>query len=151
MTKKKGVFLTGIAVLIVIGIVFICVWNSDSKNVKEDNSQMNNQIEILAEENSYKVGIEVIEFEVLNHSEKELILDEKYKIEFFANGSWVDVKLDFSVDDLQINIDTGESRLFEFYLYPEQFNYVEGQYRVVKTATIGEESITLLFDFELTA
>ncbi len=147
MTKKIGVLLIGVAIL--VAIFFISTRNSDGKVTKKDDSQKNKQVEILVKKNIYKLGTNAIEYELLNNSEKELTCGERYELKFLDNGSWVDLNLDMCFDDAEYNIKPKQKRSFKFHLLPDQFDYAEGKYRFTKKVTVGEKSITLAFDFEL--
>ena len=69
---------------------------------------------------------------ITNNSTAEYTIGEYYEIEKLNGNKWEKVPLDFNVDDVELIIAAGGSHNFNINLYPEQYKYTAGTYRVIK-------------------
>ena len=69
---------------------------------------------------------------ITNNSTAEYTIGEYYEIEKLNGNKWEKVPLDFNVDDVELIIAAGGSQNFNINLYPEQYKYTAGTYRVIK-------------------
>ncbi len=94
-------------------------------------------------QNSYPVKTESMKVNITNNTTKESGFGYGYEIEYFNGRAWQKVPLEFAVIDIYLILQPGETRTETINLYQDQYRYVAGKYRVIKT--IGNEKLIAEF------
>ncbi len=131
----------------------ICISFTSCKNIQANNTQNNKEeytgMKVIADKNTYHVGTEVISFKLENESNIKVETGEWYEIKEYKNGVWNTVPLDFGINFILLCINPKESMSFDIRLYPSQYNYNEGKYKVIKEIEVGGKMYEVEFEFEL--
>ncbi len=133
--------------------LIICISFTSCKNIQVNNTQNNKDeyagMKVIADKNTYHVGTEVISFKLENESNIKVETGEWYEIKEYKNGVWNTVPLEFGTNFILLCINPKQSMSFDIHLYPNQYNYNEGKYKVIKEIEVGGEMYEVEFEFEL--
>jgi uncharacterized membrane protein len=72
-----------------------------------------------------------------------------YSIEYYNGSTWVKIPLEFCIDDVMIFLHPQESKEFNIYLYPDQYYYQPGKYRICKTVSSNDGIYKLTSPFNI--
>ena len=75
--------------------------------------------------------------------------DMNYSIEYYNGSTWVKIPLEFCIDDVMIFLHPQESKEFNIYLYPDQYYYQPGKYRICKTVSSNDGIYKLTSPFNI--
>lgn len=113
-------------------------------------SQYNKEIKIISEKDTFNIGTKDISFEILNESKNEIEVGNTYDIMKYENGSWITVPIIHMQDLFSSSIEPGERKTFSISLYPDQYKYSSGRYKVVKEAyDRNKNKFKIEFQFKL--
>ena len=73
----------------------------------------------------------------------------EYSIYQFSNETWVKIPLEILVEDIELAIFPNESFEMEVSLFPEQFDYTAGMYRIEQAIWVDGAKQMLFADFEM--
>ena len=72
-----------------------------------------------------------------------------YSIEYYNGSFWSKIPLKFCINDVKIFLHPQESKVFNIYLYPDQYYYQSGKYRICKTVSSTNETYELTTEFNI--
>lgn len=98
---------------------------------------------------SYQIGIETISFSVTNNSETELSVNDYNTIEKKINEDEWELFSAPAYDAWEKTLAPGEKHDFIIWLYPENYDYSVGFYRVCKTFNQNNTYHEYYFEFYL--
>ncbi len=76
---------------------------------------------------------------ITNTTSSKAYTDMNYSIEHYEDSEWKKIPLNIVYNLVKISLLPNKSEEFTIYLYPEQYDYKPGQYRVFKTiSTISD-------------
>lgn len=138
------------------GMVLLCVRNL-YKNVwtKADSQQANSPtlkkkgITMLATPEICSPAARKLSLKISNHQSAEASTGMDYTIEYLNGTVWTEIPLQFAVNDLKIILLPDASRKIDIYLYPEQYQYKAGQYRICKTVSTAEKEYKVYAPFTI--
>lgn len=110
------------------------------ENMKEDEEIILNKITMNIVEKTNALTKDRISIEISNGLNKEVTLDARYKIEKYNGKDWEELPIDISVEDILTIIPANETKELEIYLYPEQYNYTKGKYRIIRNIQLEQDN-----------
>lgn len=114
---------------------------SKQNNVSNDSEK---KITMISRQETYPTSIKEINVIIENNTSVEYNTSLGYTIEYFNGSAWSRVPLDFNINYLIVFLPPGESKEFSIYLYPEQYNYKPGRYRISKTVYSSSKDAQIL-------
>lgn len=98
---------------------------------------------------TYPAGTTEFSLVIHNNTEATINSDMYYQIEYLDQENWTPLPLEFTVNDIAFMTSPGESMEHTINLYPEQYDYQPGQYRVQKTVSANNQSWNLTAEFTI--
>ena len=99
------------------------------------------KISMRSRQEAYTTSIKEIYVTIENNTLVDYNTDLGYTVEYFNGSSWDKVPLSFPINLPLVFLRPGESEEFNVYLYPEQYNYKPGRYRIFKTVESSSKDI----------
>jgi uncharacterized membrane protein len=100
-------------------------------------------------QNTYSSSTVKINITITNNTFIEYSTDMNYSIEYYNGSTWVKIPLEFCIDDVMIFLHPQESKEFNIYLYPDQYYYQPGKYRICKTVSSNDGIYKLTSPFNI--
>ena len=100
-------------------------------------------------QNTYPSSTVKINITITNNTFIEYSTDMNYSIEYYNGSTWVKIPLEFCIDDVMIFLHPQESKEFNIYLYPDQYYYQPGKYRICKTVSSNDGIYKLTSPFNI--
>lgn len=122
----------------------------DKQNNPSDGSEM--KISMMLTQETCSSSTEKMNVIIKNNTLVQYYTGMKYSIEYFNSSTWVKVPLDIVVNYSIVLLKSKESEEFSVYLYPEQYHYKAGKYRICKTVyltTDAKDAYELTSEFNI--
>jgi hypothetical protein len=89
-------------------------------------------VRVTSPDNSFKIGSEYLAINVFNKTDNELVFSYNCGPQFESDDKWINVEFSEPVlfFDLAYSIEAQNNRIHTFYLYPDFYDYSEGNYRI---------------------
>ena len=123
--------------IFLICLLLFCV--GCSQNTK-DKSTMREEMKMImkAVPNVYSSSVDKVNVTITNNTSIKVYTGLDYTIEHYNGSAWDKISLDFFINDVMIILLPQESKDFIIHLYPKQYDYQPGRYRVSKTVSTTE-------------
>jgi hypothetical protein len=105
---------------------------SSNKNCNGSEARKMN-IAMKTELDSYPKTIDTLTVVITNKNGFKCNTGKGYNIDYYNGSTWGKIPLQFLVNDIMIILLPQESKEFKINLYPEQYQYKSGKYRIYKT------------------
>jgi len=99
---------------------------------KANSLNVHAEVMMTSVQNTYPSTADKVYLTIKNNTSTAMYAGSNYHIEYF-NGSWNKVPLNFCATDICFSLPPQGSRDFTIYLFPEQYDYQPGKYRICKT------------------
>ncbi|HVI42941.1 MAG TPA: immunoglobulin-like domain-containing protein [Anaerovoracaceae bacterium] len=101
------------------------------------------------DDNDFSLGLATIELDIMNQLQDEIITSEPYNVQALKNGAWTDIPLGLAFDLPGLKIAPGSTRVFQCDLHPENYDYIPGEYRILKEISVYKKQYTISIRFKL--
>lgn len=109
----------------------------DKQNNPSDGSEM--KISMMLTQEACSSSTEKMNVIIKNNTLVQYYTSMKYSIEYFNGSTWDNVPLDIVVNYVLILLHPKKSEELSVYLYPEQYHYKPGKYRICKNVYLTED------------
>jgi hypothetical protein len=118
---------------------------------KQNNSseETKTEITIMAVQNTYSLSTDKVNVKITNNTLNKCTTGMDYSIEYYDGSIWSKVPIEFGIDDVIIDLPPQKAKEFSIYLYPEQYHYQPGTYRICKTVSSTDETYELTYKFNI--
>ena len=127
----------------------ISILPSNKKNNSSEENEM--KITMMAIQNTYSSSTDKVNVIITNNTSFEFYMGMGYSIEYFNGSVWNKIPLEISINDVMITLSPQQSKEFSIYLYPEQYDYKSGKYRICKTVSSNDRTYELTSDLTLSS
>ncbi|MGI6004783.1 MAG: immunoglobulin-like domain-containing protein [Christensenellales bacterium] len=108
------------------------------------------QVSLETEYQVYANDISQLYITMTNHMDQELFYGAGYFLEYYDQGQWYNTNTHPSqLIMIGYGLATGDSRSECIYLYPDQYHWTEGRYRIVKPLIEPDRSMAVAAEFTL--
>ncbi|MFT5876083.1 MAG: hypothetical protein ACI8WT_005087 [Clostridium sp.] len=97
------------------------------------------KISMMLTQETFSSSTEKINVIIKNNTLDQYYTGMKYSIEYFNGTTWDKVPLDITVNYVIVLLHPKESKELSVYLYPEQYHYKAGKYRICKNVYLTED------------
>lgn len=121
---------------------------NEDKTIEQQNFRPE-EINMTMVQTTYPTPTIMFDVTIKNNTSIKVYTGLDYSIEYYDGTTWNKLPLDFTYFLSLITILPQESKDFSIYLYPEQYNYQQGKYRVrktVQTTTRKDDPKSKLYD-----
>ncbi len=121
--------------------------NSIEQDALQGDTQM--KVTMISKHDTYPISTKKVGIMITNNTSVEYQTGDAYIVEQFDGSLWKKVSLEFAYHDALITLLPQEARDFDIYLYPEQYDYEPGKYRIRKEVWSKDQKFEVTCEFNL--